>query len=114
MKKFIRIFFTLFFIIAIGTHIYLIIYPDGQSIAWHCLYFITYGICGRMLFSNNTNAAIIYLIAALFPFATHAYGGYQHLIHKDGNYPMIIVCIVVCLLLLAGFLWIRKVTADSK
>ena len=53
MKKVIQILLSIFFAIAIGTHIYNVIEKDGQPFWWHCIYYATYGICWFMLFFKN-------------------------------------------------------------
>jgi hypothetical protein len=110
MKLILKILLSVFFAIAIGVHIYYVIKPDTQPFWWHLLYYITYGGCWWMLFSKNKYRPAIYVTMALFPFATHVYYGYQHLRQLDTE---LWVCILTCIMLLLGFFWITKATAET-
>ncbi|HUM52435.1 MAG TPA: hypothetical protein PK431_11490 [Chitinophagales bacterium] len=108
MKKVIQILLSIFFAIAIGTHIYNVIEKDGQPFWWHCIYYATYGICWFMLFFKNKNALLIYFLSAIFPFVTHAYYAYGHLIKQDQHYTEFGICILTCVMLALGFFRIRN------
>lgn len=112
--KILLILLSIFFAIAIGTHIFNIINHDGQPFWWHCIYFATYGICWLLLFSTNKNAVLIYFLSAIFPFVTHAYYAYQHITKQDQFYTEIGICILTCVMLTLGFFWIRKAKAESR
>lgn len=103
MKNIISFLLSLFFIIAIGVHIYYVINKDQHSIWWHCLYYLTYGICWWMLFSKKKYNAMIYLLFAIFPFITHLYYAYKHFTSLDA---MFWICILVCTILPLGYYWI--------
>ncbi len=105
MKIFIKILFSIFFAIAIGVHIYYVIERDSQPIWLHCIYYVTYGTCWWMLFSKNKYNYLIYAAMAVFPFATHLYYGYKHIPAFDA---MFWICVLVCLLLPAGFIFVKK------
>jgi hypothetical protein len=104
-KNIILTVYSIFFIIAIGVHIYEPIIGSAKSIWWHVLYIITYSTCWGMLFSKNANRQAIFGVAGLFPFSTHFYYGYQHLSALDS---MFWVCVLVCALLVLGFIFIEK------
>lgn len=108
MKTVIQILLSIFFAIAIGTHIYNVIEKDGQPFYWHCIYYATYGICWFMLFSKNKNALLIYFLSAIFPFATHVIYAARHIIKQDRNYTEIGICILTCVMLCLGFFWKRN------
>jgi hypothetical protein len=97
--------YSIFFIIAIGVHIYEPIIGSAKPIWWHLLYIMTYGICWGMLFSKNSKRQAIFGVMGLFPFSTHLYYGYQHLSLLDS---LFFVCVLVCLLLVLGFVFIKK------
>lgn len=108
MKLFIQILLSIFFAIAIGTHIYNVIEKDGQPFYWHCIYYATYGICWYMLFSKNKNALLIYFLSAIFPFATHVFYATRHILKHDHYYAEIGICILTCVMLALGFFWKRN------
>jgi hypothetical protein len=58
-----------------------------------------------MLFSKNSKRQEIFGVVALFPFSTHFCYGYQHMSALDGLFW---VCVLVCLLLGLGFVFIKK------
>ncbi len=105
MKISIKILFSIFFAIAIGVHIYNVIVGDSEPFWWHCIYFATYGFCWLMIFSKDKNRSWIYLLMSLFPFITHAYYGYLHAQKLDTEFW---VCLLVCVLLPLGFIWLKK------
>jgi hypothetical protein len=105
MKRIIQIMFSIFFAIAIGVHLHEISTSNAEPLWWHCIYFLTYGVCWWMIFSKNKNSSSIYLWMAIFPFVTHIYYGYQHLQSLDSSFW---VCVIVCVLLPLGFIWLRK------
>lgn len=105
MKRIIQILFSIFFAISIGVHIYYVLHHDNKPFWWHSIYYITYGVCWWMIFSTNKNRSIIYLLMAIFPFATHAYYGYLHIQTLDATFW---VCVIVCVLLPMGFIWIKN------
>lgn len=105
MKLFLQFIFSLFFSIAIGIHIYYVIHPDHKPLWWHAIYFATYGICWAMMFSKNKKRSAIYLLMSIFPFVTHLYYGMQHVKKLDGIFW---VCVLVCVLLPAGFFLMKK------
>ena len=110
MKLLANILLSIFFAIAIAVHIYYVMNGDNQPLWWHGIYFVTYGTCWWMLFSKNKYSSLIYAIMALFPFITHVYYGYQHFSQLDAEFW---VCILTCVMLLLGFLWIKKATAET-
>ena len=105
MKPIFKILLSIFFAVAIGVHIYEIATSNDEPLWMHSIYFITYGVCWWMIFSKNKNRSSIYLLMAIFPFITHVYYGYQHINQLDINFW---VCIIVCVLLPFGFIWLRK------
>lgn len=109
MKVFIKILFSIFFAIAIGVHIYYSIVSDSKPFWWHCVYFITYGICWFMIFSKNKYRSFIYFLISLFPFISHAYYGYKHIPAFDS---MFWICVLVCVMLPLGFGWLRYSEKD--
>ncbi len=104
MKILIKSLFSLFFAVSIGVHIYYAIESDSKPLWWHMIYFISYGLCWWMIFSKNKWRSIIYAIASLFPFLSHLYYGYNRLPKLDGIFW---VCVLVCVMLPLGFVWIR-------
>lgn len=111
MKLLARLLFSLFFVIAIGVHVYYVLYPDHKPLWWHALYFLTYASCWRMLFSEHRHSVLIYTLMALFPFITHLYYGWQHSAHPDGVFW---VCMAVCIFLPAGAVWLMIVQKEKK
>jgi hypothetical protein len=105
MKLLVRILFSIFFAIAIGVHVYYVIHRDHEPLWWHAIYFITYGVCWWMIFSDHTHKARVYALMASFPFVTHIYYGMQHASAMDGSFW---VCVLVCVLLPLGLLLIIK------
>ena len=105
MKVITKVLFALFFIIAIGVHIKSVIEGDDKPFWWHGLYFITYGTCWWMLFSENKLRAWIFAFMAIFPFSTHAYYGYLHFSKLDMQFW---ICVLVCATLILGFWKIRN------
>lgn len=105
MKTVIQILLSIFFAIAIGTHIFDIINKDGQPLWWHGIYFVTYGICWWLLFVNKKITLPIYFLSAIFPFATHALYAYRHIANQDQHYTEIGICILTCVMLTLGFFW---------
>ena len=103
-NKIAKYLFSLFFIIAIAVHVYYVIESDGKPLWWHVLYYITYGVCWWAIFTRNKNRLILYCAMALFPFATHFYYAFRHLHPPD---VMLAVCILVCVMLVSGFWFIR-------
>jgi hypothetical protein len=114
MRTFIQVLLSIFFAIAIGTHIFYVINKDAEPFWWHCIYFATYGICWLMLFSKNKNAVLIYFLSAIFPFATHVFYASRHIINQDQNYTEIGVCILTCIMLALGFFWKKNQTLIEK
>jgi hypothetical protein len=47
-----KILFSIFFAISIGVHIYDIFKEESPEYLLHFLYFICYGVCWKMIFSN--------------------------------------------------------------
>src|SRR4051812_46410148 len=114
MKWLIKSLFSLFFAISIGVHIYYVIESDHKPLWWHMLYFISYGVCWRMLFSKIKKRSLVYAAMALFPFISHLYYGYNHRISLDGIFW---VCLLVCVILPLGFGWIKyeeKLSNDNQ
>lgn len=105
MNASIKILFSIFFAIAIGVHIHELTVSDAEPLWWHSIYFLTYGVCWWMLFSKNKKRSSIYLLMAFFPFVTHIYYGYLHIKQLDVSFW---VCVIVCVLLPLGFIWLRK------
>lgn len=106
MKKVIKIALTLFFVIAFGTHVFALFGNDGQPLWWHCLYFITYSVCGWMLFSKLNYRLYIYAISAVFPFVMHVYYAYRRFLNNmDTNF---VIFILVILFLIFAFFSIKK------
>ena len=105
MKLLIQILFSIFFIIAIGDHVYELFKNDFNCIWWHLIYFITYGVCWWTFFSDVKSRSLIYLVMAAFPFTTHLYYGIQHALLLDRIFW---VCLLVCILLPAGFIFLKK------
>lgn len=105
MKLFFQSIFSLFFAIAVGVHIYYVMYPDHQPLWWHAIYFVTYGTCWAMIFSKNRKRNLIYALMSIFPFVTHIYYGMQHVNNLDSEFW---VCLLVCVLLPAGLLLMKK------
>ena len=110
MKIMMRILFSVFFAIAIGVHIYYIFESDKQPLWWHMIYFVTYGVCWWMIFSKNKNRTLIYAVMSLFPFFTHVYYAVQHSRNFDADFW---VCLLVCVILPMGFLWMRYESATE-
>ena len=110
MKVVFKILLSVFFAIAIGVHIYYVIKPDTQPFWWHLLYYITYGVCWWMLFSKNEYRRAVYVMMALFPFVTHLYYGYQHFPSLDA---MFWICLLVCVLLPAGYFLINEKATEE-
>jgi hypothetical protein len=110
MKLTVNILFSVFFAIAIGVHVYELKVSNTQPFWWHCIYFLTYGVCWWMIFSKNIYRDKIYAFTALFPFITHIYYGYQHMHALDKEFW---ICLLVCVLLPLGFFWIKKATAND-
>ncbi|MBK9329027.1 MAG: hypothetical protein IPM95_06875 [Sphingobacteriales bacterium] len=106
MKQILKALLSLFFLIAIAVHIYYLYLETDKQYLWHTLYFVTYGACWRMLFSKTKNSILLYFFMMLFPFITHFYFGYRHLIKSEIN-GMFWVCLIVCILLPVG-LWVVK------
>ena len=112
MKTLINVLFSIFFIIAIGVHIYNVaIQPDGNPFWWHGIYFITYGICWWMVFSRINYRSLLYASMAIFPFITHFYYGYKHLVLLDSTFW---ICFIVCILLPLGFFWVKNTTQHNS
>lgn len=106
MKKISKIILTIFFVIAFVTHIFSVFGNDDKPLWWHCLYFLTYGVCGWTLFSKLGYRLYIYTISAVFPFVTHLYYAYRRFPNNmEINF---IICIVVCLFLIFGFISIKN------
>lgn len=95
-----KILFSIFFAISIGVHIYDIFKEESPQYLLHFLYFICYGVCWKMIFSSNKHKHLVYLVMAIFPFATHFYIGFQHILKRDFEFW---ICLVVCVLLPVGF-----------
>ena len=110
MKLLAKIIFSIFFAIAIGTHIYYVFESDTKPFWWHCIYYITYGTCWWMIFSKNKYNSLIYAVMALFPFVTHLYYAYLHFSKLDAEFW---ICVLVCIILPLGFLWIVKEKTNS-
>ena len=102
MKLLINILLSVFFAIAICVHVYYVLESDGKPFWWHCIYFITYGVCWWMLFSTHKYANIINIIMAIFPFVSHVYYGYKNFALLDTEFW---ICVLTCTMLVAGFLW---------
>lgn len=105
MERTINILLSIFFAIAIGFHVIAVIQNDGEPFWWHAIYFITYGTAWRMLFSKIYYRKLIYLLMIIFPFSTHLYYGYKHLSALDF---MFWICLIVCLILPLGGVWIYR------
>ena len=107
MKGIVKIVLSVFFAIAIGIHIKDVIDGGDRPFWWHGLYFVSYGVCWWMVFSENKWRAWVFGSMALFPFSTHLYYGYRHFGALD---LMFWVCVLVCVLLIFGFFWLRNET----
>jgi hypothetical protein len=66
MKLLINTLLSIFFAIAIGVHVYYVYEGDSEPFWWHCIYFITYGVCWWMLFSKSQQRNLIYLLMSIF------------------------------------------------
>lgn len=110
MKLFANVSLSIFFAIAIGVHANSVMKGDNQPFWWHGLYFITYGGCWWMLFAKKTNRIKLYAAMALFPFISHVYYAYRHFTRLDAIFW---ICVLTCVMLLLGFLWIKKATAET-
>jgi hypothetical protein len=97
--------FSIFYIIAVGLHIYEPIVGSATPLAWHLLYIITYGACWGLLFSKYPNRQAFFGIAALFPFFAHLYIGYQQLPKLDSTFW---ICALVCIVSILGYSVIKK------
>jgi hypothetical protein len=96
---------SIFFAICIGVHDYEIYKEEPPQYLWHFYYFACYGVCWKMIFSSHKHRQWIYLIMAVFPFSTHLYYGYQHILKLDFEFW---ICLIVCLLLPIGFFVMKK------
>lgn len=105
MKLLINTLLSIFFAIAIGVHVYYVYEGDSEPFWWHCIYFITYGVCWWMLFSKSQQRNLIYLLMSIFPFVTHVYYAYQHASQLDSEFW---ICLLVCIILPLGFIWLKK------
>lgn len=106
MRTILKALLSIFSFIAIAVHVYYLYIETDKQLLWHTLYFITYGVCWWLLFSKIKNSLLIYVIMMLFPFITHFYYGYQHLIKSEIN-GMFWVCLLVCIFLPVG-IWVVK------
>lgn len=56
-----------------------------------------------MIFSSNKHKHLVYLVMAIFPFATHFYIGFQHILKLDFEFW---ICLVVCVF--ASWIFVMK------
>lgn len=110
MKALIQILFSIFFIIAIASHVYFVIVDDGQPFWWHAIYYITYGGCWWMLQMHNKKALAMYIVLAIFPFVTHANIMFQHYPKLDFLFW---IGFIVCIMLIFGVIWIKKTIVET-
>jgi hypothetical protein len=99
-----KIFFALFFIPAIGVHVYGLIHPfTDESIPSHIVHVLSYSICFFTLLRPVKFRLLLYCVAAIYPFLYHANCFLTHLLQQDKLTP---VCLLVIIMMPLGAIWI--------
>ncbi|HQD13719.1 MAG TPA: hypothetical protein PLW43_12285 [Chitinophagales bacterium] len=111
MKTGHRIFFSIFYLLAIGVHIYFLGVETDKKWLWHGAYLLTYGLSWWTYFTRLPQRAIIFVAASLFPFFSHVVIGYQHIPALDF---MFWVCLLVCIIIPYGYYIHRQYPATGR
>lgn len=102
----ITILFALFFLPAIGVHVYGLFVPITQeSTVSHIIHIISYSICFIALLRALPYRLLLYSLAAVYPFLFHANCFFTPLLQQQRfNW----VCLLVIVMLPLGGIWISK------
>lgn len=101
----VKILFALFFIPAIGVHVYGLIHPfTDESIPSHIIHVLSYSICFYTFLRPMKYRLALYGLAAIYPFAYHANCFFSHLLQQNKFTP---VCLLVIVMMPMGAVWIK-------
>jgi hypothetical protein len=109
MKKFdvlVKVLFALFFIPAVGVHIYGLVKPlpgSTESMPSHLVHIISYSAAFYAFLKAMNYRLLIYSVASVYPFLYHANCFFGHLINEHRFTP---VCLLVIVMLPLGAAWI--------
>ncbi|HLP50896.1 MAG TPA: hypothetical protein VK154_08425 [Chitinophagales bacterium] len=106
IQVFVAVLFSLFFIPAIGVHVYGLFVPITQeSTASHIIHILSYSVCLITFLRPISYRLLLYSLAAIYPFMFHANCFFIPLLQQN---KFNAVCLLVIVMLPLGGLWIYK------
>lgn len=106
MHVIVTVLFSLFFIPAVGVHVYGLFAPITQeSTASHIIHIVSYSVCFFTFLRAIKYRLLLYALAAVYPFMFHANCFFTPLVQQN---KFNAVCLLVIVMLPLGGLWIYK------